>query len=70
MKLNTKKRLAALFLLLATICFVLEKTFYGDISAQGVLQESFFLPLGAILLMLGLIFSAWFVLQALFQTKK
>lgn len=41
-------------LVLAGLSWVAETSFYGDVDAQGVLQESFFMPLGFILVVLGI----------------
>jgi hypothetical protein len=42
-------------LVLAGLSWLAETAFYGDIDANGVLQESFFLPLTFILAALGVI---------------
>ena len=39
----------------AVLCYVAETTFYGGVDADGVVQESFFIPLTFILGALGLI---------------
>ena len=41
-------------LVLAGISWLAETSFYGDVDAQGILQESFFTPLGFILITLGI----------------
>lgn len=41
-------------LVLAGLSWLGETSFYGDVDAQGVLQESFFMPLGVILAFLGI----------------
>ena len=41
--------------ILAGLSWLAEAAFYGDIDANGVLQESFFLPLTFILAALGVI---------------
>ena len=40
-------------LLLASLFLLAETAFYGDLDADGVLRESLFLPLGALLAGLG-----------------
>lgn len=46
-----KLQLASLALFVcAALSWLAETLFYGDVDAQGVLQESFFLPLTFILL--------------------
>ena len=51
-----KFRIAGLVALaLAGLSWLAEASFYGSIEANGVLQESFFLPLTFILAALGLI---------------
>ena len=42
-------------LVLAGVSWLSETAFYGDVDANGVLQESFFLPLTFILAALGVI---------------
>ena len=44
-----------LALVLAGLSWLAESVFYGDIDINGVLQESFFLPLTFILAALGVI---------------
>lgn len=34
---------------------LMEREFYGDLDENGVLQESFFLPLGSLLLVAGVL---------------
>lgn len=47
--------LASSFLLLLGVVFMwIQNTFYGYVDENGVLQDSLFLPLGAIAIMLGL----------------
>ncbi|HIP76003.1 MAG TPA: DUF3955 domain-containing protein [Psychromonas hadalis] len=43
------------FIAVAVFSFVMENIFYGDIDPDGVLQESFFLPLGFVSFLLGFI---------------
>lgn len=43
---------------LAVLCFVCESLWYGDIGEDGVLNESFFLPLGYIFAALGIVLVA------------
>ncbi len=53
---NSKLRIAGIIaLVLAGLSWLAETTFYGDIGPNGVLQESFFLPLTFILAVLGVI---------------
>lgn len=40
-------------LVLAGLSWLAETSVYGDVDAQGVLQESFFMLLGFILIILG-----------------
>jgi anaerobic C4-dicarboxylate transporter len=42
-------------LVLAGLSWLAETAFYGDIDANGVVQESFFLPLTFILAALGIV---------------
>ncbi len=42
-------------LVLAGLSWLAETAFYGDIDADGVVQESFFLPLTFILAALGIV---------------
>ncbi len=52
---KTKPFLVSLFLLfLGILSLVMENIFYGNIDENGVLQESFFLPLGSVSFLLGL----------------
>lgn len=57
---NKIKLISVLLIIFGIICLVLEGIFYGDMDALGVLQESFFLPLGMLTLLLG-IFIAFFL---------
>ena len=51
---NTKQFLVSLFFLfLGIISIAMENIFYGYIDQNGVLQESFFLPLGMFSFLLG-----------------
>ena len=51
---KTKLFLVGLFFLfLGILSLAMENIFYGDIGQDGVLQESFFLPLGSISVVLG-----------------
>ena len=51
----TKTRLTGLIILaLAFVSWLAENTLYGEITADGVLQESFFLPLTFILGIIGI----------------
>ena len=43
---------------LAVGCWAAETMFYGGVTADGVLQESFFMPLTFLLLMLGTVLAA------------
>lgn len=53
-KLNKKLMIASIAsIVLGVVCLLLENTFYGGIDDNGVLQESFFLPLGMLSLLLG-----------------
>ena len=71
---NTKQFLVSLFFLfLGIISIAMENIFYGYIDQNGVLQESFFLPLGMFSFLLGvagLIASViWFYLKGLEKTS-
>ncbi|MFK7793831.1 MAG: DUF3955 domain-containing protein [Gammaproteobacteria bacterium] len=65
-----KVLIACLLLLASGITFiVLENTFYQYVDKNGVLHESFFLPLGAIFILcagIGLVF----VLAKILMTKR
>jgi hypothetical protein len=66
--LKTKLFMTSLFFLaLGTISFVIQNLFYGYIDENGILHDSFFLPLSIISLLLGgviLFFSIiWFYLK-------
>ncbi|WP_299356186.1 DUF3955 domain-containing protein [uncultured Shimia sp.] len=53
---NSRLRIAGIIaLVLAGLSWLAEMAFYGDIDPNGVLQESFFLPLTFILAALGVI---------------
>ena len=53
---NSKLRISGFIaLVLAGLSWLAEMAFYGDIDPNGVLQESFFLPLTFILAALGVI---------------
>lgn len=39
----------------AVLCYIAETTFYNGVDANGVVQESFFLPLTFILAALGIV---------------
>lgn len=58
---NKAKIVSILLIAVGIICLILEGTFYGYIDESGVLQESFFLPLGMLTLLLG-IFIAFFLI--------
>ncbi len=52
--LKTKPFMASLFfLVLGIVSFVIQNTFYGYIDENGILRDSFFLPLSVISLFLG-----------------
>ena len=50
----------------AALCYVAETTFYNGADANGVLQESFFLPLTFILGALGIVM----LVASLFAPKR
>jgi len=51
---KTKPFLVSLFfLLLGVLSLVMENIFYGYVNQNGVLQESFFMPMGTVSLFLG-----------------
>lgn len=53
---NSRLRIAGfLALVLAGLSGLAETAFYGDIDTNGVVQESFFLPLTFILAALGIV---------------
>ena len=53
---NSRLRIAGIIaLVLAGLSWLAETVFYGDIDTNGVLQESFFLPLTFFLAALGVI---------------
>jgi hypothetical protein len=56
-----------LFLFVGVLSLGMENIFYGHIDQNGVLQESFFLPLGSFSLILGvvgfIISIIWFYLK-------
>ena len=53
---KTKPFLLSMFLLFVGILsLVMENIFYGYVAENGVLQESFFLPLGMFSFLLGLV---------------
>ena len=65
---KTKLFLVGLFfLLLGILSLAMENIFYGDIDQDGVLQESFFLPLGSISVIMGVasltVSIIWFYLK-------
>ena len=67
---KTKQFLMSLFLLfLGILSIAMENIFYGDIDKNGVLQESFFLPLGMFSFLLGVLglmtSTFWFYLKRL-----
>ncbi len=47
--------LSVIFLAVGIICIALENYFYQYVDENGVLHESFFMPLGAIFVMLGIV---------------
>ncbi|MCV6547582.1 MAG: DUF3955 domain-containing protein [Cohaesibacter sp.] len=47
------------FIFLGVFCFVMEALFYNGVDEKGILQESFFLPLGYLFVFSGLIFLAF-----------
>ena len=65
---KTKPFLLSLSVLfLGVLSLVMENIFYGTIDENGVLQESFFLPLGSVSVLLGvvgmLVSILWFYLN-------
>ncbi|WP_102868659.1 DUF3955 domain-containing protein [Pseudovibrio exalbescens] len=53
---NSKLQKSGLFIIvLGAVSLGLEKVYYGGVDSNGVLQESFFLPLGFLLLGLGVL---------------
>jgi hypothetical protein len=52
---KTKSFLVSLFILfLGVISLIMENIFYGYVDQNRVLQESFFLPMGTVSLLLGI----------------
>lgn len=63
----TKLRLAAIVALcLAALSWVAETIFYGGVTAEGVVQESFFMPLTFLLAAIGV---ALFIVS-LFRSRR
>jgi hypothetical protein len=61
---NNKFFIISLTLLgLGVISIIAENTFYQYLDSEGVLHESFFLPLGAISIALGILFLLFFIIQ-------
>jgi len=52
---NRLLSLGLITLVLAFLSWLAETLFYGDINAEGMLQESFFLPLTFILALIGVV---------------
>jgi hypothetical protein len=48
---------------LGVISIIAENTFYQYLDSDGVLHESFFLPLGAVSITLGILFLLFFIIQ-------
>lgn len=43
-----------ILLLLGIVCLVMENLFYGNINEQGIIEESFFLPVGWLFIFIAL----------------
>jgi hypothetical protein len=54
-------------IIIAVLLWLAEKVFYGGIDADGVLQESFFLPLSFLLGAIGILL---FVVSLFMSAKK
>lgn len=48
---------------LGVILIIAENTFYQYLDSDGVLHESFFLPLGTVSIALGILFLLFFIIQ-------
>ena len=68
---QNKLYLLSLFFLTSGITFlVLEKIFYQSIDNNGVLQESWFMPLGFLSLLLGCIILVYIILKKIWSIIK
>ena len=52
---------------LSGLCQLMERTFYGGLDENGVLQESFFLPLSVMLGIVGLVLLLASVFRYIFR---
>lgn len=55
---NRRRIVGVAALVLAALCWLAEVSFYGGVDPDGVLQESFFLPLTFILGFVGVVMLA------------
>jgi len=57
-------------LAIGIVFIVLENVFYGDVNADGVLQEGLFMPLGALVTIIGLLLLVVCVIKYFYQRLK
>ncbi len=68
--LKTKPFMASLFFLaLGVVSFVIQNIFYGYIDENGILRDSFFLPLSVISLFLGGIILFFSIISLYFKKQ-
>ena len=60
-------KLAIGFFILGAISLFIQNTFYGDVDVNGILQDSIFLPIGSISIIISILF---FVLSGIFYISK
>ncbi len=65
--LNTLSLIGAGLVFAGIASLFAERTFYDYVDESGVLQESFFLPLGFILIFIGMLFGMSSVICGLFR---
>jgi hypothetical protein len=58
------------FIILGLISGYMQNTYYGYVDAEGVLHDSFFLPLSVLLLILGVLLLIIALLVMLFKKAK
>jgi hypothetical protein len=58
------------FLIIGISCLFIENIFYQYLDEDGVLHESFFMPLGALFLALGVLMLCYLVVKKLITLTK
>ncbi len=62
--------ISAISIVVGALCMILENTFYQYIDEEGILHESLFMPIGVLLVSLGLAGLVYSLAKLFVQSKR